>query len=332
MIRFASRRSALRGVLGLALIPAGLAACARNGGMVVPHAQGEARLSAPPRRIVSYDLGALDMLQALGAGVAAVPAVRMPSYLSGFEADTYPRVGTLFEPDLDALRAARPDLILVGGRSSRQFEALSAIAPTLDLSARPTHFLADVERNLRSLGQVLGREAEAEGLLAAFAGERAALHARSAGAGTGLMLFVAGQGMSVQPPGGRFGYMYDLFGIRPVVAAEEAPAAPAQAAAEGSPEAAAQAQARREAGAAQASFLLSALRRNPDWIFALDRPAATGGEAVANTRLAASEAVRGTTAWRRQQLVMLDAPAWYLAGNGITALRSAVAQFSRVLG
>ena len=321
-----SRRLALAHMLGLVLLPAGGAMAAST----LRHAQGETTLSATPARVVSYDLAALDILNALGVPVAAVPGARMPASLAAFGADSYPKVGTLFEPDEAALRAVKPELIIVGGRSARQYAKMSAIAPTLDLSTRPDHFLADVKRNIRTLGSLFGREAQAESLVKALEADLTALHAKAAQAGTGLMLFVAGQGMNVQAPGARFGYIYELFGIRPVVsAAEAAPAATGPAPAAGSPEAAAQAQARREAGAA---LLSTALSRKPDWIFVLDRPSATGGEAVAPARLEASDAVKATPAWQQRHVMMLDAPEWYLVGGGITGLRASIARFSALLG
>jgi iron complex transport system substrate-binding protein len=329
MTLFSSRRLALAQLLGVVLLPMGGAMAA--GAMAIPHAQGETSLPATPTRVVSYDLASLDILNALGVPVAGVPAVRMPASLAAFSAESHPKVGTLFEPDEAALRATRPELIIVGGRSARRYAALGAIAPTIDLSTRPEHFLADVKRNIRTLGRIFGRDAQAEALVKALEADVAALHAKSAKAGMGLMLFVAGPGMNVQAPGSRFGYLYDLYGIRSVVTAAEAPAAPAAgpAPAAGSPEAAAQAQARRESGNA---FLATALGRKPDWIFVLDRPSATGGEPVSQARLEASAAVKETPAWKNQRVIMLDAPEWYLVGGGITGLRASLAQFSVALG
>lgn len=73
----------------------------------IEHAQGDAVLPTPARRIAAYDLVALDILQALDAPVAAVPEVRMPAHLAADAADL-PRVGSLFEPDTAALAALEP--------------------------------------------------------------------------------------------------------------------------------------------------------------------------------------------------------------------------------
>lgn len=326
-----SRRHA---IASLAASAAGLAAMRPVGAaeLRVPHRKGEAVLPGRPQRIAVFDLAALDILQVLGVEVAGVPKAMLPAYLARYGEDRYAKIGTLFEPDPEALRALRPDLIIVGGRSSAKYEELARIAPTLDLSTGTTDFLGDVVRNLRILGQATGKHVEAEAEGQRFFGEVRALHAKAAGKGTGLLLFAAGSGVSAQAPGTRFGIIYDLIGIRPVIAASEAPAAarPARAAAPapGTPEAAAADAARREAGERQAEHLEAALSRNPDWLFVLDRNAATGGKPVAAERLSGNAALRATKAWTAQQVIHLDAPGWYLVGGGLGNLRATIAQIS----
>lgn len=331
-----ARRQALirlNGLASLALLPAVSWAQSGGAGLLVSHVQGETRLPATPRRVAVFDLAALDSLQALGVEVAAVPKASFPAHLQAYNADRYAKVGTLFEPDEAALLSLKPDLIIVGSRSASKYGAMTAIAPTIDLSTSTDAFLASVTANLLTLGRVFDRQAQAaaraEELLVAARG----LQTRAGKAGKGLLLFAAGQGLSAQAAKTRFGVVYELIGITPAVVAADLPAPrdrsasqqPAPAA--GSPEAAA-AEAESRRAAAQRDQQLSALlgRVQPDWLFVLDRNAATGGEATAPGLLAAQAGVQKTPAWGRGRVVYLDAPAWYLVGGGYGVLRNTIDQ------
>src|SRR5918998_1250645 len=144
----------------LALTPLTTAAFGQS--IKVRHARGEAELPAIPKKVLVFDLAALDTLDALGVEVAGVPTARLPDYLSKFNADRYEKVGTLFEPNYEAVNAAEPDLIIVGGRSSAKYAELSKIAPTVDLSTDSKNYLESVMRNARLLGRVFWSSPPAE--------------------------------------------------------------------------------------------------------------------------------------------------------------------------
>lgn len=277
--------------------------------VTVQHAQGSTVVEQVPTRVAVYDLAALDILDALGVEVAGVPATRMPAGLSGYDDARYAKIGSLFEPDLEALRALAPDLVIVGGRSAKKYAGLQTIAPTLDLGAGRDAFASDIVATTLALGRVFGRDAEASRLAGRLLASRAELAARM-GDTRGLVLFVVGGRATVHAPGERFGIFHDLAllpSVLPAVAGEEAEGPrPAQ----GSPEAQ---QARARAG----QRLAEALAADPDWLIVLDRGAATGGEAQARQVLEALPAVTASKAWRSGQVVMLDPPTWYLAPGGI---------------
>ncbi len=328
-----SRRHALAGLASLLITPA---VWAQGGGLLVQHAKGETRLPATPRRVAVFDLAALDILQALGVEVAAVPKAQFPAHLAPYGADKYAKVGSLFEPDAAALRALKPDLIIVGSRSASKYAEMSAIAPTIDLSTSTQSFLASVVANMLTLGRIFDRQAQAAAKAEELLVATRALQAKGAKAGKGLLLFVAGQGISPQPAQTRFGVVYELIGITPAVIASDLPPArpraPAgqQAPVAGSPEAAA-AEAQRQRDAELRTQQTAAVigKARPDWLFVLDRTAATGGEAQAAKLLAASTAVQQTPAWTRQRVVHLDPSSWYLIGGGYGVLQSTIAQVSQ---
>ncbi|MDO9405489.1 MAG: ABC transporter substrate-binding protein [Polaromonas sp.] len=327
-----SRRQALAAAGAFTLLLTGCAHTRVPAGPVrIAHAQGETVLPALPRRVAVFDLAALDILQAIGVDAVGVPGARFPDYLSAFAADKYPRIGTLFEPDYVAVRATRPDLIIVAGRSASKLAELNKIAPTIDLSTSTQTFIASVVQNILLLGRLFDRQAQAAAKSEQLLASVRQLHAKSAKAGKGLLLFAVGSGLNPQPAQTRFGILYELVGITPAITAADLPAPqPRQpAAAAGTPEAAAADATRARAAQAQAARLAQLLaQKNPDWLFVLDRPAATGGEPIAPKLLAANAAVAKTTAGQKQQIILLDAPTWYLVGGGVTALENSIAAIS----
>jgi iron complex transport system substrate-binding protein len=77
-----------------------------------------------------------------------------------------PGVGTRTNPDLGAIAAAHPDLILGSqGLTPKLYPQLAAIAPTV-FTAAPG---AAWEDNLRGVGAATAREAAVDGLISAFA-------------------------------------------------------------------------------------------------------------------------------------------------------------------
>ena len=290
--------------------------------VVVPHAKGEIVLRAALTKAAVFDLASLDILRALGVeAVAGVPQgaegkSKFPAHLAQYADAKYRNVGTLFDPDIPALTALRPDLIVIGGRSSKAYDALTGIAPTIDMSSSSTDLAALTIANTRTLGRIFNVELRADRRTAKFAALVERLHAQAGKAGTGLLLFDAGDSVTVQAPGDRFGHVYDFIGIRSAVPAVKRSSSSARDArpVAGSPEAIALRETRQKA-------LATALATNPTWIFVIDRTAATGGEPSRITeKLAANAAVSVTSAWKAGRVIYLDPKTWYIVGAGINAL------------
>jgi iron complex transport system substrate-binding protein len=101
----------------------------------VEHAMGQTEIPRQPERVVVLDTGELDT--ALSLGVTPVGAVTTAvsdgflSYLAEDAADVE-AVGTIAEPNLEAIAALRPDLILSNrARHEDLYDELSQIAPTV---------------------------------------------------------------------------------------------------------------------------------------------------------------------------------------------------------
>ena len=143
---------------------------ARNAAGVNP---GVAQVPAEPQRIVVLSGDQLDALCALGLQsrvvAAALPdgpdgSTSQPSYL-GSAVHGLPAAGTRSSPDLHAITAAHPDLILGSvALTPALYPQLAAIAPTV-FTAAPG---AAWEDNLRGVGAATARGAAADALINGF--------------------------------------------------------------------------------------------------------------------------------------------------------------------
>jgi iron complex transport system substrate-binding protein len=129
-----------------------------------------AQVPSDPQRIVVLSGDQLDALCALGLQSRIVAAAwadgssSQPSYL-GTVVHRLPGVGSRSSPDLAAIGAAKPDLILGSqALTPKLYSALAAIAPTV-FTAAPG---AAWEDNLRAVGAATGRADAAGGVIDDF--------------------------------------------------------------------------------------------------------------------------------------------------------------------
>jgi ABC-type Fe3+-hydroxamate transport system substrate-binding protein len=210
-----------REFIGLLVAAGVLAACDDDG---QPAATSESRvrsrtvgsgwasttIDGPPTRIVATaDRDQLDVLLAMGIApvlygrsgdyegtppwidasqLAAVPAARMPG---------------AFEPNLERIAAARPDLIVDAWADQRTHDLLSAIAPTVQIKRENTDSWRDAQR---LAGRATWHDDDAEDAVArteAVIGEQAA-RLRTNGAFTLALAYIEG-GEFVMLPGNEIG-------------------------------------------------------------------------------------------------------------------------------
>ena len=155
--------------LALAALLGGAALAQTCDGRVVIHAVGETCVPENVTRVVALETGELDSAVALGlapvgAGSWLAANNPWPAYLADALGETT-YVGLSDEPNLEALVALEPDLIL-GSRLRHEalYEQLSQIAPTVFSESVGVVW----KENLLLHGEALGREAEAQALLDAY--------------------------------------------------------------------------------------------------------------------------------------------------------------------
>ncbi len=260
--------------------------------LMIEHAQGQTQVQNLPKTVAVLDWSTLDTMAGLGVQAQGIPNSNiLPPMLSEYEDARFVRIGTLFEPDYEALKNLQPDLIILGRRAAGQYAEVAKYGPTLDLTPNPNDMLGSVVRNTEILGQIFDREQQAAELTAKLQASVKQLQTLSAQQGTGLTLLTTGGKMSAFGIGTRFGMIHDVFGVQPAVADLKVG---------------------RHGQSVSYEFLLEA---NPDWLFVMDRDAAIGREGVAAQQMMDNELVQATEAGAKGQIVYLEPVGWYLLDN-----------------
>ncbi|VLX60677.1 iron-compound ABC transporter iron-compound-binding protein [Streptococcus pneumoniae] len=117
----------------------------------------EVKLSKVPEKIVTFDLGAADTIRALGfeKNIVGMPTKTVPTYLKDL-VGTVKNVGSMKEPDLEAIAALEPDLIIASPRTQKFVDKFKEIAPTVLFQASKDDYWTSTKANIESLASAFG--------------------------------------------------------------------------------------------------------------------------------------------------------------------------------
>ncbi|MFD7263859.1 ABC transporter substrate-binding protein [Streptomyces sp. NPDC059874] len=135
----------------------------------ITHDKGQTEIKAKPKRVVALDNSLVEAVVALDAPlVGGIGAYRdqkgFPAYLGDAVKETKD-VGPLDNPNLEAIAALKPDLIVSATvRHADFYDRLSQIAPTVFVKTTGPIW----KENITFLGQALGQEEKAAAKLTAY--------------------------------------------------------------------------------------------------------------------------------------------------------------------
>lgn len=281
------------------------ASAAHAAEVTIQTARGEVKLAQSPSKVAVFDLASLDTLEALGVPVAGSPKKVYVPYLQPM-VETANDIGTLFEPNLEALNALKPQLIIVSARTAAKYNELAALAPTIDMSDSGQDLIGDGMKLLDGYGVLFNKKAEAQRLHTEVQNLLTDTQAAAKDKGTGLILMVNAGKLSAFGAQSRFGWIHKDIGI---------PAADSniQVSPHGQP----------------VSFEYIQ-KTNPDWLFVLDRSAAIGEEGKASQNVLDNDLVRQTKAWQQGHVVYLSA-ASYVAAGGVQQMKTDLSNIKAAL-
>lgn len=275
--------------------------------LTIKHQLGETEIAKNPNKVVVFDFGMLDTLDELGIEVAGLPQSNIPAYLEKYKDEKYANLGSLKEPDFEAIHALQPDVILISGRQSEMYEELSEIAPTIFVGVDTTRYMESFKENMAVVAELFDKEAEMTTELADINAQIAAISEKTISNDEKALIVLGGEGkVSAYGPSSRFGIIHDVFGFK---AADE----------------------KIEVSTHGQNITFEyILETNPDVLFVIDRDAAVGGEASAKDSIE-NELVKKTNAYKNDKIVYLNAEYWYLSGGGLLSIKEMIKEVEAAL-
>lgn len=264
---------------------------------VIEVVDGQGKKSVPlkPKGVVVFDYGVLDALDNMEVEVLGLPKGNVPSSLSKYNDEKYKDLGDLKEPDFEAVSSLKPELIIIGGRQKELYDKFNKIAPTIYLNIDGAKYMEDLSRNLKLLGKIFDKEDYIENKLGNFEEKIKEINDTISNKNLTASTVMVNEGnLSAFSDKSRFGLIYNQFGFINIDSKLEA-----------------------SSHGNQVSFEYLN-EKNPDYIFVIDRGAATG-ESESAKALFNNELIKNTKAYKENKIIYLDSEVWYLISGGISS-------------
>lgn len=258
---------------------------------------GTQTVSVPPRSVVATDNRLFETLADWGVPLSAAAVSLMPDTIAYTRDESIIDLGNHREPDLEAVVAADPDLIINGQRFADyrgDFARLVPEATVLDLDPRDDQpFEEELKRQVTVLGEIFDKQDEAQQLVTDFDDSIERVRAAYRSGDSVMALITSGGDIGYVTPGtGRtLGPLFDIFDFEPSLDV-----------ADGS-----------DNHQGDDISVEAIADSNPDIILAMDRDAAISEETEnpayrpANELLATSQALQRVTAVRDGNIVYMPA-------------------------
>lgn len=271
----------------------------------------EVKFEKMPEKIVVFDYGMLDTLDALGVDgiVGVAKGSTLPSHLEEYASDEYTNIGTLKEPLLEDIAALEPDVIFISGRQSAFYDQLKEITPNVvfvgtDQNDYWNTFLDSVD----IAAKMFDKEAEAEEHLAKFDSALEEINTLAGNYETSLVTMYNEGKLSGFASNSRFGYIYDEYGFKPVT--EDI-----------------------ESSSHGSNFGFEAiLEFDPQVLFVIDRTAAINGGESNIEKDMENDIIQQTEAYKNEHIIYLDGALWYLSGGGLQSELAKIEEIINELG
>lgn len=268
-------------------------------------AQSTAAEGDGPSRVVLTSHAAADTLDELDLEERVVGLVKtgvFPEALDAYSGDEYTDIGSLKEPKMDVIAELGPDLLLFGNRTRAMEPEFAKVADQViggDPDTADT--VASNRAKVEEIAGLFGAEDRASEELSEIDEMVAETSAKTADAGTALVLMTSGGKVTGYGPGSRFDLIYNELGMEPAAGDLET---------EGSH------------GAPLSWEQIAEL--DPDHVFVIDRDAAIGNEGEAAAQLLDNPVFNRTSAASEENVHILDGQNWYLVGGGLGVLEDMI--------
>ncbi|WP_022793915.1 siderophore ABC transporter substrate-binding protein [Marinococcus halotolerans] len=280
-----------------------------SGEVTVEHELGETTVPEDPENVVVFNYEMLETLDELNVGVNGVAQESLPSYLDDYSSDEYENIGSLKEPDFEAINAMEPDVIIISGRQSEAYEELSEIAPTVYTAVDTENYMESFDSNMEMIGEIFQKEDQVQEKVDELHTRIDDLKETTEDAGPSLVTLVNDGSLSVYGEGSRFGLIHDVFGVP---AADE------------------NIESSTHGQSASYEYLAE---EDPEHLFVVDRSAVVsqGGEEQSAAETLDNDIVNETEAAQNDNIHYLDPEYWYLSGGGLQSMDEMITEIEEAV-
>lgn len=182
--------------------------------VVIQTEKGEVSVVENPKRIVTFDYALVDYLMAMDIEPEVIGAVlnSAPDYQQEALAQSK-EIGTLKGPDLEKIAEIAPDVIFIGGRTIDFYDELSKIAPVVYLTVDNADLINSIKSNTEVYGKIFNKVDETKDALEEL--DQLVASIEPVDENALVLMYNEGQ-LSNFGPGSRFGFIFDLFGYKPI--------------------------------------------------------------------------------------------------------------------
>lgn len=187
---------------------------------------GSHTIETPPASVVALDNRTFETLDAWGVELSAAAVSLMPDTIGYTEDDSILDIGTHNEPKLETIVEAVPTVVINGQRFTQYQDDIAELVPDaaiINLDPRDGEPLDDeLKRQTTVLGEIFGKEAEAEQLIEEFDAAVEKAKAAYDDAETVMAVNVSGGEIGFIAPGvGRtLGPVFDFLDLSPALEVE----------------------------------------------------------------------------------------------------------------
>ena len=276
--------------------------------LTIKHSMGTTEVVKNPQNVIALDFASVEILEALGVKIIAMPKTGLPSHLESYQKDnSVVDLGTLKEVDYERLNELNPDVIFISGRLQNDYAEISKIAPTFYTEIDYKDYMASLKDNLEIFGSVFDKRSQTDQILKDIQDKITEVNKKTKDLDKNALIVLHNKGrFSAYGKGSRFGMIHDVLGIKEAVENLEAT---------------------RHGQSVSNEFIQQA---NPDYLFIIDRTAVVDKEAT-NKKAIENRLIQQTSAYKNGKIIYLDPEIWYLSGGGIVSIHKMIDEISKNL-
>ena len=287
------------------------AAAEEKSEVTLTNGKEEVKVKTKPKKIVVFDLGIADTIRELGFvdNIVGMPLKTLPAYLKDLPASIQP-TGSMVEPDIEAIAALEPDLIIASGRTIKYLDQLKEIAPTVIFSVDQKDYWNSVSKNIRLVASLFGKEAESkaeEEIKSLEASIKKVADVNEKSTNKTLTLMLNEGKMSAFGADSRFAFLYQSLKFKATDAKIE------------------------DSKHGQEMSFEGVKEINPDTIILLNRTLAIGGDNSNADTILNNALFKETNAVKNNRVIQLTSDLWYLSGGGLQSTKLMIEDVQKLL-